>query len=101
MCSPDNSPPLEGNSPDEKVPLLVVGDGSDWYPILCGEEGCGIDTLNWPDFDDELNPVAPDLVVNPFVTDISVVPAVVSGVDPLVADVPIAPEGLVWLGRML
>ena len=96
MCSPDDRPlPLESISPDEKLPLLVVGDGSDCGPSPCGEEGrtCR-GTLKWLAFDDELNPVPPALVVvNPFVTGVSVVPVVADG---LVTDAPVAPEGLVW-----
>ena len=96
MCSPDDTPlPLESISPDDKLPLLVVGDGSDCGPTPRGEEGHrGTCTLKWLAFDDELNPVPPALViVNPSVTGVSVVPVVADG---LVMDVPLAPEGLVW-----
>ena len=97
MCSPDDNPPLESISSDDKLPLLVVGDGSDCGPTPCGEEGRKA-TLKWLTFDDELNPVAPALVVaNPFVVGVSVFPVVV---DPLVVDVPAAPGGLVWSGRI-
>ena len=98
--SPDESlSPLENISPDDKLPLLVVGEGSERCPASWEEEGHG-EILKWLALDDELNPVAPALpVVNPFVTAASVVVPVVA--DSLAVDVPAVPEGLVWLGKRL
>lgn len=93
VCSPDNSlSPLESISPDDKSPLLVVGDGSDCGPPPCGvDRGIGLTRLA---FDVELNPVAPALpAVNSFVTDVSVASVVVN---PFVEE-----ERFAWLGRML
>ena len=101
-CSPDEClSPLENVSPDDKLPLLVVGEGSERCPAPWGEGGrTEIFKRSIPAFDDELNPVAPTLlVVNPFVTAISV--AVLVVVDSLAVDVPAVPEGFVWLGKML
>ena len=93
--------PLENISPDDKLPLLVVGEGSERCPAPWGEGGrTEIFKRSVPAFDDELNLVAPTLlIVNPFVTAVSAVVPVV--VDSLAVDVPGAPEGFVWLGRML
>ena len=100
-CSDESLSPLENISPDDKLPLLVVGEGSERCPAPWGEGGrTEIFKRSVPAFDDELNPVAPTLlVVNPFVTAVSVAVPVV--VDSLAVDVPGAPEGFVWLGRML
>ena len=96
MCSPDDNPPLESISSDDKLRLLEVGDGSDCGPTPSGEEGRKA-TLKWLTFDDELNPVAPAFVVaNPFIMGISVFPVVV---DPLVVDITAPPGGSVWSGR--
>ena len=49
--SPDDKLP-ERFSPDEKFPLLVVGDGIEWWPFCCadGEEGgCTASLLGFDD----------------------------------------------------
>lgn len=96
VCSDDSLSPLESISFDDKSPLLVVGDGSDCGPPPPCEEEKRIGTLT---FDDELIPSAL-VVINPFVTDVSVLPVVVDCVNPLAADVLAAPRGLVWSGRI-
>lgn len=97
MPSVDGGPSLllESISPDEKLSLLLVGDSGDGGPPACGEdEGRG--TLKMDRFD-KLDPVLPKLIVDFLVSTLAAV-HVVDAVSPL--DVPAAPKGLVWPGRI-